>query len=133
MKNTILILISLLFLVSCASDEPKSRNNPFGETTETISIEPDSVVTKEIQYKYIPAVIEDDGIASYWFVMISDSKGTKWSDVQKQEHSYVSLKEIKQSFVNDKDYNPSGDKKAFVFILDFIQVSEATYIDYTNK
>ena len=121
-------MISLLLMISCASDETKKRENPFGETTETISIEPDSVIVKEIQYKYRSAILEDDGVASYWFVRVSDSKGTKWTNVVKQNHSYISLREAEKVFMDSENYT---DKH--VFILDFVQVSEATYIDYTNK
>jgi len=64
------------------------------------------------------------GPTSYWYVVVEKkNQGTKLSQCISLNHEHFSIKEAKATF---------GDPKE-IFILSFIQVSEATYIDYNSK
>lgn len=132
----LLIIALLILLFSCSDDNSKIRINPYNKqesNKKDIKEEADSVVVKEIQYKYKSSILEDDGINSYWFVRVTDKKGVKWTNVIKQTRSYLSLSEAEKSFRDSKIYNPKRLKDKVVYIVYFTQVSEATYIDYEKN
>lgn len=123
---TIGILFSLVLFYPSLKDDGSKKVAEWGEelVEEVIPTETRRV---EVHYEYSP--IPSDGVNSYWFVLAKERhKGVQWNNFVKFEHSYFSAKEafdIMRSEANQPDID--------FFLINFIEVSEATYLDAKNS
>lgn len=118
----------ILFLVttSCLDpsetsfeEEPVRDGWDWSETDATVI--DTTVEVKKIQYE--KADFKSDDETSYWFVYMKErGSSVYWTDIVEQNHSYFSVTEVMRQFERNKG-------KQF-FLIHFIQVSEATYLDY---
>jgi len=123
-RNVVIIIISAMALmvaiVIIASTIERKAEEKAIATWEAEKI----VENREIVYT--KKEIESDGINSYWFVYAKErNKGVYWNEIVKFDHSYFSAYEAFEIMKKDSD-------KEF-FLINFIEVSEATYIDYQNN
>lgn len=112
----ILIIFGIVFFY-----EPDNKNHKTVVKWGEIENEVKTTETREILYEYAP--LPTDGKTSYWFIVAQEKEaGLMLNSFIKQDHSYFSYDEALSSF---------GDPSKY-FLLNFEEVSEATYIE-ANK
>jgi len=90
-----------------------------GEVYEGISDRSEPVEVEHKQIQYEKATFVSDGINSYWFIVVQNKENNSMINaIMKQEHSYFSTTEAREHFGKKEDY----------FLMNFIEVSEATYL-----
>jgi len=108
-----ILILWILFSPKEMSDEKQIAT--WGEKVE---------VTETRQIQYEPATFVSDGKTTYWFVYAKErGKLIYWNAVVKQEHSYFSINEALTQLKKESEGKD-------MFLLNFQQVAEATYIEY---
>lgn len=113
----IFILIGLMIFACAKSPEKEEVNNH--SVIKQVEKPIIKIVKEKIQYSYEPAEFKDDGVSYWWVLFKTDRHKVNW--VIRQNHSFFSPTEAKDSMTKEGNYE-------YAFLLNFKQISEATYI-----